>query len=68
MKMKNCEEIIAQIKKLEEANRLQLESQKKMIEDIIKQEDYCGSGDMSLENYKIFLDELYNLFEIADIS
>ena len=66
--MENCEEIIAQIKKLEEANRLQFESQKKMIEDIIKQDDCCESSDMSLENYKMFLDELYKLFRLTKDS
>jgi len=67
-KMKDCKEIIAQIKKVEEANIQQLESQKKMIEDITKKNDYCENRDMSLEHYKIFLDELYKLFALVQGS
>ena len=66
--MEDCKEIIAQIKKLKEANRQQLESQKKMIDDITKEEDYCENRDLSLDHYRIFLDELYKLFEMADRS
>ena len=64
--MKDCKEIIEQIKKLKEANRQQLDSQKKMIDDITKEKDYCENRDLSLEHYKIFLDELYTLFEMID--
>ena len=63
--MEKCEELIKQIKKVEEANLTHLESQKKMIEDITKEKDYCENRDVSLEHYKIFLDELYKLFELA---
>ena len=63
--MEKCEELIKQIKKVEEANLTHLESQKKMIEDITKEKDYCENRDLSLEHYKIFLDELYKLFELA---
>jgi len=63
--MKDCKEIIKKIKEVEEANRRQLESHKKMIEDIIKEQDYCENRDLSLEDYKKFLDELYKLFEMA---
>jgi len=66
--MEDCKEIIAQIKKLKEANRKQLESQKKMIDDITKEKNYCENRDMSLDHYRIFLDELYKLFEMADRS
>ena len=65
--MEDCKEIITQIRKLKEANRKQLESQKKMIDDITKEKDYCENRDLSLDHYKTFLDELYNLFEIAGI-
>jgi len=67
-KMEDCKEIIVQIKKLKEANRQQLESQKKMIDDITKEEDYCENRDLSLDHYRIFLDELYKLFEMAERS
>ena len=67
-KMEDCKEIIAQIKKLKEANRQQLESQKKMIDDITKEKDYCENRDLSLDHYRMFLDELYKLFEIAERS
>ena len=66
--MEDCKELIMQIKKLKEANRQQLESQKKMIDDITKEKDYCENRDLSLDHYKIFLDELYNLFELAEVS
>ncbi len=63
--MEDCKEIIEKIKDVEEANRRQLESQKRMIEDITKEQDYCENRDISLEDYKIFLDELYKLFEMS---
>lgn len=52
--MKPYEKLVEQIKKVEEANRKQLESQKQMIEDIIKQRDFCDNRDMSLDHYKNF--------------
>jgi hypothetical protein len=64
--MKSNEKIIEQIKKVENAHRKHLESQKHMIEDITKKRDFCDSRDMSLDNYKIFLDELYKLFEMKN--
>ena len=63
--MEDCKEIIEKIKDVEEANRRQLESQKRMIEDITKEQDYCENRDISLEDYKIFLDELYKLLEMS---
>ena len=62
--MKTNEKLVEQIKKVENAHRKHLESQKHMIEDITKQRDFCDNRDMSLDNYKIFLDELYKLFEM----
>ncbi len=62
--MKSNEKLVEQIKKVEIAHLKHLESQKHMIEDITKQRDFCDSRDMSLDNYKIFLDELYKLFEM----
>ena len=58
------EKLVEQIKKVEDAHRKHLESQKQMIEDITKQRDFCDNRDMSLDNYKKFLDELYKLFEM----
>jgi hypothetical protein len=62
--MKLNEKLVEQIKKVENAHLNHLESQKNMIEDITKQRDFCDNKDMSLDNYKIFLDELYKLFEM----
>ena len=62
--MKPYEKLVEQIKKMEDAHRKHLESQKQMIEDIIKQRDFCDNRDMSLDHYKKFLDELYKLFEM----
>ena len=62
--MKPYEKLVEQIKKVEDAHRKHLESQKQMIEDITKQRDFCDNRDMSLDNYKKFLDELYKLFEM----
>ncbi len=62
--MKSNEKLVEQIKKVENAHRKHLELQKHMIEDITKKRDFCDSRDMSLDNYKIFLDELYKLFEM----
>lgn len=63
--MESCEKVIEQIKKLEEANKNYLESQKKMIDDITKKQDYCDSRDLSMDHYKDFLDELYTLFSMV---
>ncbi len=62
--MNKYEKLIEQIKKVEAAHLKHLESQKHMIEDITKKRDYCDNRDVSLNNYKIFLDELYKLFEM----
>ena len=62
--MKLNEKLVEQIKKVENAHLKHLESQKNMIDDITKQRDFCDNKDMSLDNYKIFLDELYKLFEM----
>jgi len=59
------EKLVEQIKKVEVNHRKHLEGQKKMIEDITKQKDFCDSRDLSLEHYKKFLDELYKLFEMT---
>ena len=63
--MESCEKVVEQIKKLEEANKNYLESQKKMIDDITKKQDYCDSRDLSMDYYKDFLDELYTLFSMV---
>jgi hypothetical protein len=63
--MESCEKVVGQIKKLEEANKNYLESQKKMIDDITKKQDYCDSRDLSMDHYKDFLDELYTLFSMV---
>lgn len=63
--MESCEKVVEQIKKLEEANKNYLESQKKMIDDITKKQDYCDSRDLSMDHYKDFLDELYTLFSMV---
>lgn len=63
--MESCEKVVEQIKKLEEANKNYLESQKKMIDDITKKQDYCDSRDLSMDHYKEFLDELYTLFSMV---
>lgn len=63
--MESCEKVVEQIKKLEEANKNYLESQKKMIDDITKKQDYCNSRDLSMDHYKEFLDELYTLFSMV---
>ena len=63
--MESCEKVVEQIKKLEEANKNYLESQKKMIDDITKKQDFCDSRDLSMDHYKEFLDELYTLFSIV---
>ena len=62
--MKPYEKLVEQIKKVEDAHRKHLKSQKQMIKDITKQRDFCDNRDMSLDNYKKFLDELYKLFEM----
>jgi hypothetical protein len=63
--MESCEKVVEQIKKLEEANKNYLESQKKMIDDITKKQDFCDSRDLSMDHYKEFLDELYTLFSMV---
>jgi len=62
--MKKYDKLVKQIKKVENAHRKHLDLQKNMIEDITKQRDFCDNKDMSLDNYKTFLDELYKLFEL----
>ncbi|MEA3458403.1 MAG: hypothetical protein U9R21_06965 [Candidatus Thermoplasmatota archaeon] len=63
--MEEYEKLVKQIKEVEKSHREHLEGQKRMIEDIIKKEDFCDSRDLSLEHYKKFLDELYKLFEMT---
>jgi hypothetical protein len=63
--MESCEKLVDQIKKVQDSHRAHLEEQRKMIEDITKQKDFCDSRDLSLEHYKKFLDELYQLFVMA---
>lgn len=62
--MEEYEKLVEQVKKVEKSQIKHLEKQKQMIEDIIKQQDFCDSRDLSLEHYKEFLDELYKLFEM----